>query len=89
LQALISGFLRIRRKYDFLQVHRWLPLVTDQASKNRRSRQFIVQKHERVHARRFATWGASEQIGDRRHAFSNHVAGGQILPFELQHKGFD
>ena len=42
---------------SFKHNHRWLPLVTDQASKNRRSRQFIVQKHERVHARRFATGG--------------------------------
>ena len=74
---------------SFKHNHRWLPLVTDQASKNRRSRQFIVKKHERVHARLFATGGASERIGDRRHAFSNHVAGGQILPLELQQKGFD
>lgn len=74
---------------SFKRNHRWQPLVTDQASKNRRSRQFIVQKHERVHARLFATGGTSERIGDRRHAFSNHVAGGQILPLELQQKGFD
>jgi len=33
--------------------------------------------------------GASERIRDRRHAFSNHVADGQILPLELQQKGFD
>ena len=84
---LLNPFFSITGSFKYN--HRWQPLVTDQASKNRRARQFIVKKHERVHARLFATGGVSERIGDRRHALSNHVAGGQILPFDLQHKGFD